>query len=59
MDLFGAFTTTVQGRNTHAVSRGLSIGVSWSFGLEDDTTLTSRNRQTKSLARCVCEKGRK
>jgi hypothetical protein len=59
MDLFGAFTRTVHGRNTHAVNRGLSIGVSWSFGLQDDTTLTSGNRQTKSLARCVCEKGRK
>ena len=26
-DLFGSFTTTVTGRNTHAVNRGISLGV--------------------------------
>jgi hypothetical protein len=59
MDLFGAFTTTVQGRNTHAVNRGLSIGVSWSFGPDDEAALMADTRRKKSLARCVCEKGRK
>jgi len=58
-DLFGAFTTTVQGRNTHAVNRGLSVGVSWSFGGKGDTTLVAGKRQTKSLVRCVCEKSGK
>ena len=60
MDLFGAFTTTVYGRNTHAVNRGLSIGVSWSFGGEGDPALIAGSApQTKTLARCVCEKSRK
>src|SRR5690349_12705028 len=31
-DVFGSFTMTVSGRNTHAVNRGLSLGLSWSFG---------------------------
>jgi hypothetical protein len=59
MDLFGGFTTTVRGRNTHAVNRGLSVGVSWSFGGKDDTSLSSDNEQTKSLVRCLCEKSGK
>jgi hypothetical protein len=32
IDVFGSYTSTVAGRNTHAVNRGLAIGASWSFG---------------------------
>lgn len=56
IDLFGAFTSTVSGRNTHAVNRGLSIGVSWSFGRSDPFGLASRDPRTGSLVRCLCQK---
>jgi hypothetical protein len=61
MDVFGAFTKTVRGRNTHAVNRGVSVGVSWTFGASADSALIAANhgRQTRSLVRCVCEKSRK
>jgi hypothetical protein len=55
MDVFGAYTVTVRGRNTHAVNRGLSIGVSWSFGGSSDEKLIADSRR-QSLIRCVCEK---
>src|SRR5262245_36941574 len=31
-DVFFGYTRTVTGRNTHAVARGVSVGLSWSFG---------------------------
>jgi hypothetical protein len=59
MDVFGSFTRTVSGRNTHAVNRGLSIGVSWSFGNREDAALIAADARKQSLARCLCEKSRK
>jgi hypothetical protein len=56
-DVFLAYTTTVSGRNTHAVNRGLSLGVSWSFGRSDGGALVSRDGREASLVRCLCEKG--
>ncbi len=32
IDLFGSFVTTVAGRNSHALARGLTFGASWGFG---------------------------
>jgi hypothetical protein len=56
-DLFVAYTRTVTGRNTHATDRGLSLGVSWSFGrATGDDTLASRDARQGSLVRCLCEK---
>ena len=56
-DVFVAYTRTVTGRNTHATDRGLSIGVSWSFGRPNgDETLASRDGRQGSLVRCLCEK---
>jgi hypothetical protein len=57
-DLFFGYTRTITGRNTHAIERGLSLGVSWSFGrrLGGDETLASRDSREGSLVRCVCEK---
>ena len=56
-DLFVAYSRTVTGRNTHATDRGLSIGMSWSFGRPGgDETLASRDGRQGSLVRCLCEK---
>jgi len=56
IDLFGSFTTTVTGRNTHAVNRGLSLGVAWSFGSPGAAVLPSRAARESSLVKCLCEK---
>jgi hypothetical protein len=56
LDLFGSFTTTVTGRNTHAVNRGLSIGLSWSFARAEAMALASRNEREGTLVRCLCQK---
>ena len=56
-DLFIAYTRTVTGRNTHATDRGLSLGMSWSFGrAQGGETLASRDSRQGSLVRCLCEK---
>ena len=57
-DLFLGYTRTLTGRNTHSTDRGLSIGMSWSFGrrVGGDATLASRDSREGSLVRCVCEK---
>jgi hypothetical protein len=54
IDLFGSFIRTVAGRNGHAINRGISTGVSWSFkrkGVEQ----AARGREG-SLVRCLCQK---
>ena len=55
VDLFGSIVHTVAQRNGHAIDRGLSLGLSWSF-----TTPHGRNRAIanadRSLAKCLCEK---
>jgi hypothetical protein len=56
-DLFFGYTRTVTGRNTHATDRGVSLGLSWSFGRPGgDSALASRDSREGSLVRCVCEK---
>ena len=32
IEVFGSFMTTTAGRNSHALARGLTLGVSWGFG---------------------------
>lgn len=41
VDLFGAFMKQVTGRNTHEVSRALSVGMSWAFRHRRDDLVTS------------------
>jgi hypothetical protein len=56
-DLFVGYTRTVTGRNTHAIERGLSLGMSWSFGRGGSgQALAARDNREGSLVRCVCEK---
>lgn len=56
IDAFASYTTTVTGRNTHAVNRGISLGMSWSFGQSDGEQLIARDGRQGSLVRCLCEK---
>jgi hypothetical protein len=56
-DLFFGYTRTVTGRNTHATDRGLSVGMSWSFGSpRGGDALAKRDAREGSLVRCLCEK---
>ena len=57
-DLFLAYTRTITGRNTHATDRGLSVGMSWSFGRPGggNEPLASQDARQGSLVRCLCEK---
>lgn len=56
LDMFASYTTTVTGRNTHAVNRGVSLGMSWSFGGSNGDQLIARDGRQGSLVRCLCEK---
>jgi hypothetical protein len=55
-DLFGSFTKTVTGRNTHAVNRGISLGVAWSFGGPGALLRASRDAREGTLVKCLCQK---
>ena len=57
IDLFMGYTKTLTGRNTHAVNRGLSIGMSWGFGRPSGDDGPLRDGREATLVRCLCEKG--
>jgi len=56
LDLYGSLLRTVSERNGHAIDHGVSLGLTWSF-----STRRAGNRAiasaSRSLAKCVCEKG--
>jgi hypothetical protein len=69
LDMYGAYTRLIAGRNGHAMDRGITVGASWSFSrqpksdpisapgtgqLSDFESLTARREG--SLGRCVCQK---
>ena len=58
-DLFASFTTTLTGRNTHAINRGLSLGVSRSFGRSSEPALSARDAREDTIVRCLCQKSAK
>jgi hypothetical protein len=55
-DLFGGYTTTVWGRNTHAVNRGVSIGLAWGFGRAGAPAATIAAQRERALIKCLCQK---
>jgi hypothetical protein len=55
-DVFGSYTTTVWGRSTHAVNRGVSLGLAWRFGRTGDPALTARAGREGTLVTCLCQK---
>ena len=59
IEVFGSFVTTTAGRNAHALSRGITLGASWSFGRGVPPLVGSAGpgaEPTKVLARCLCQK---
>jgi hypothetical protein len=58
VDLFGAFMKQVTGRNTHEISRGISVGMSWAFKRQrNDEAATSAPSQRPSPAPIAAEPG--
>jgi hypothetical protein len=64
VDLFGSFLKSVANRNGHGLTRGISVGLSWSFtrgGLSADDIAraaaeTDWEAAARSLVKCVCQK---
>jgi hypothetical protein len=72
VDVFGSFSKLVAGRNGHALNRGITVGMSWSFSRKRNvsdvvtasapapaasaTPETVTARRQGSLVRCICQK---
>ncbi|HVG56394.1 MAG TPA: hypothetical protein VM846_18285 [Vicinamibacterales bacterium] len=56
IELFGGYTTTVTGRNTHATNRGVSLGVGWGFGQPGAPATAVAARRQSALVKCLCRK---
>jgi hypothetical protein len=55
VDLFGSMIHTVAERNGHAIDRGLTVGLSWSFSTTRAKDRAIANAE-HSLVKCLCEK---
>jgi hypothetical protein len=60
LDVFGSYMTSLAGRNTHALDRGITLGATWSFGRSLRGLLSAQDRDSDgvgaSLIRCLCQK---
>ncbi|HEX5107712.1 MAG TPA: hypothetical protein VFV95_04665 [Vicinamibacterales bacterium] len=56
IDLFGGYTVTAMGRNTHATNRGLSLGIAWGFGSPGASASAVTARREGGLIKCLCQK---
>jgi hypothetical protein len=56
IDVFGSFTKSLAGRNTHDLDRGITIGASWSFGGRRLQGLLGTEETEDSLIKCLCQK---
>ena len=56
VDLFGSLIRTVAKRNGHALDRGVTVGLSWSFSTKRANGRAIASNQENSLTRCLCEK---
>jgi hypothetical protein len=59
IDLFGSLAHTVEQRNGHGLTRGISFGMSWSFTTGWAKARAATTTAQNSLVRCLCEKGTK
>jgi hypothetical protein len=59
INLLGSYLTTGTGRSGHALNRGLSIGMSWSFGRSRGSEdLIGGGETNERLAKCLCQKSK-
>jgi hypothetical protein len=60
VDVFGSYMKSLAGRNTHALDRALTVGVSWSFGrnrsLQGLLGSAESDETEDSLIKCLCQK---
>jgi hypothetical protein len=50
--------TQVAGRNGHALSRGVNVGLTWSFKrVRRRASASIADAHANSLVRCLCQKG--
>ena len=56
-DIFGSYMTTLAGRNGHALRRGITVGVAWSFGQGMGLMADARD-STRPMVRCLCQKAK-
>jgi hypothetical protein len=66
VEVFGSYVKTLAGRNAHALSRGITIGASWSFGRRAPSLVASSSGNgndddegtgaRESLIKCLCQK---
>jgi hypothetical protein len=67
VDVFGSFLTSVANRNGHSLTRGINVGMSWSFKVRDGSRQdmakmaadTDWEAAARSLVKCVCQRGKK
>jgi len=59
LDVYGSLMHTVLQRNGHGLTRGVSLGLSWSFKTPRGQRHASATLAENSLVRCLCEKGTK
>jgi hypothetical protein len=59
MDVYGSLMHSVIQRNGHGLTRGLSLGLSWSFSTPRGGHRAAATNAENSLVRCLCEKGSK
>jgi hypothetical protein len=55
VDLYGSLIHTAAARNGHAIDRGISLGLSWSFSTNRANDRAIANSE-RSLAKCLCGK---
>jgi hypothetical protein len=59
INLLGSYLTTVTGQSGHALNRGLSLGMSWSFGRSRGSEdLIGGGETNERLAKCLCQKSK-
>lgn len=57
-DVFVSVVTTALGQNGHALSHGITVGVSRSFGQRDPASAPAASRRHRALPKCLCQKGK-
>ena len=58
IELFAAISTTKAARNTHALNRGVTTGITWRFQRGSNPLDAFAEQREQAVARCVCAKGR-